>query len=738
MDNARDKLEMYKEEAKRNAEIERINDEISSRNQKIVNLRHGIELRKGIIERNTEELREAENKYKNERKFLTRLKKRGDDFEINRLKRSMDYYKKTIEIATKESGEKESEIKKLEEEIKALEEKLSSLSVRETTESIFELDEKGRLIIDGSIQVKAESIGFENNNEEDLMIVHVTNFFPQNHTILNNYNGNKTGEFVISYEGVKTRVSSLSHRHTVHFTLNNVVQSTGDGAGTWGDEKYIILEPFRYHKQDNIRCLNPGDSYIYGDIHFGDEAILLVRKEAYDELSEEIKNSYNIILFEGSAEKAVKQMLVQLGYPIYETNANTPSHANSKEGYAENALNGKNIAINYMLDNKWNGKSKLKLSEEDIINLFKIITTGKFLSESGDYCYLSNDFSAIINGHIDELLKYAENNNFDLNCDVLRFIIGTGLYKASDGNYSFKSDDEVYNSIIDLDVTKIDFNFYKDFIKMLEKHSNDKRPIVPIDTDIKISDLTSFKNHKMARRFVNEVTNMLNKHVTVMSNSDKKNYLFDLVCIDNDGIILDVYISAEIYDFIKNNYDVLESVNDDFQNAYRIKMSGNTIEEVLKQVEELARQAGNYFKQNSQVAEQGLKQDQEPYIPLDMNENIYKVKESLAREINSIINSYQTKIKGYPEKSYDIKVDYVGIWDIELIVKVGVETYDFIKENYSIKEAKPTDFVKPFNEYKISIEGENVGEVIAKVQELVKTASDYVNEETKSVTGRSR
>ncbi len=746
MDNVRDKLEMYKEEVKINAEIERvnveiekINAEITSRKQKIFELRYGIRIKKERIEINIKELRKAEEEYKNERRFLTRLKKRGNDFEINRLKHSMDYYKETIEIATKESEEKESEIKRLEEEIKALEEKLSSFHVRETTESIFKLDEKGRLIIDGSIPVKAKDIGFENSSEEDLMMVHVTNFFPQNHTILNNYNGNKIGEDIIDYEGVKAKVSALSHRHTVHFTLNNVVHSTGDGAGTWGREKYIVLEPFKYHTKDKICALCLEDSFIYGDIHFGDGAILLVRKEAYGELSEEIKNSYNIVLFEGSAERAVKQMLVQLGYPIFdnEAAANAAGHSHSPEGRSEDALNSRDLAINYMFDANWDGKSEIKLSEEDVINLFKIITSCGILSRG---------ISMVTERCYGDLQRYARENNFDINFNVLNFIIGTGLYKASDGSYSFKSDDEVYETIKKLYDTKdyeINFDFYKDFIKLLEKHSNDKKPIVPLDTDRKISDLASFKNHQMARSFVNEINNIFSKYVTE-NNELVNSYSFFCKYIENDGIVLGVNVGNNLYDFINGNYNVLGVDRDDnYQLFYDIKITGSTVGEVLNQVEELAKTASNYFKQNSQVVEQkqnsqAIIQDQESDIPLDMNEKIYKVKEGLAREINSIINSYQTKIMYYPEKSYDIKVDYVGWYGVELTVKVGVETYDFIKENYSIKEAKPTDFVKPFNEYKISIEGENVGEVIAKVQELVKTASDYVNEETKSVTGRSR
>lgn len=738
MDNARDKLEMYKEEAKINTEIERVNDEIRSRKQKIVNLQYDIEQKKERIERNIKELREAENKYKNERKFLTRLKKRGNNKGIIEAKYNVDSKKSFIESETKKLEEKELEIKKLEEEIKSLEDKLSSLPIKKTTESIFKLDEKGRLIIDSSLPVKAESVGFEELNKngyseiaDKMMMVHVTDFFPQNHTILNNYEGKKMGSDIFDYEGVKIRLSTVIHRHTIHFTLNNVVHSTGDGAGTWGREKYIVLEPFKYHTKDKICNLGPEDSYIYGNIYFGDEAILLVRKEAYDELSEEIKNSYNIVLFEGSAEKAVKQMLVQLGYPIFNNACakDAAGHSYSPESYSENVLNRRNLAINYMFDTNWDGKSEIKLSEEEVVELFKIIT-------KCDQMYIS--FLRIMDEYYDTI--YRENDK--VNIAVLRFILGTGLYKNNDGSYSFKSDDEVYEVVKKLHDTrdyKVDLNFYEDFIKVLKKRSNDKKTIIPLDTDRKISDLTSFKNHQMARSFVNELNNIVSKYIITIDDELENSYQVSLNCIENDGIVLLVSVGNNLYNFINENYNVLDSYRvDDYKLDYEIKITGSTISEILKQVEEIVKTASSYIKQNSQVVEQGLKQEQEADIPLDMNEKIYKVKERLAKEINSIINSYQTKIMYYPEKSYDIKVDYVGIWDIELIVKVGVETYDFIKENYSIKEIKPTDFVKPFNEYKISIEGETVGEVIAKVQELVKTASDYITEESKSVTGRSR
>ena len=87
---------------------------------------------------------------------------------------------------------------------------------------------------------------------ENVYMVHLTDFFPKNHRILSTYDGNKISskdkegnEIVVSLNGNKKSVIVPSHRHTVHFTLNTVVEQAKDGAGDWSDCPIAVIEPFK-------------------------------------------------------------------------------------------------------------------------------------------------------------------------------------------------------------------------------------------------------------------------------------------------------------------------------------------------------------------------------------------------------------------------------------------------------------------------------------------------------------
>lgn len=614
MDTVKDKLEKYKEEADRNSKIESVNAEIKDISSKLSELNLDRKTKIGIIEAHLKSLKEAEMEYKKEKNFFVRLIKLGNSSQIANAKRKTEYLKSNIERTTKDLNKIEDEIKKLEAEIQNL--KTSILNL-ETTKSIFKLDEKGRLIIDDKSLVKTNDkyLSEINKNSDsnilnDLMIVHVTNFFPQNHTILNNYAGNKVGTQIVDYEGVPLKVPTRVHRHTVHFTLNSVVHSTNDGAGTWGNEKYIVLEPFKYHTNDRICSISDADSYIYGNINFGDEAILLVRKEAYEELSDEIKNKYNIVLFEGSAEENVKKILDQFGYPTFNNSngTNTGGHRQSLEYAIETALEAKNLAINYMLNINWDGESKLKLSEEEIVTLFNIISqNGQLSSCWGNLAYLDG---VIKNGN-DE-----QKNN--LNKKVLKFIISTGLFKNSDGSYSFKSDDEIYDTAKELKTSKdfkIDLNFCEEIANIIIKHNQNKPPIIPLNTESKLSDLINFKNHQMAKSFVVKLESILNECVTKNEYSAANSYRFGLDYIANDGIILNVYVGDNLTNFIDRSYsrykyELLdyEYVDNDKYTVFKLKIKGNSVQEVLSETTILVSLANFYAneKNNSKIYNQNM------------------------------------------------------------------------------------------------------------------------------------
>lgn len=107
-----------------------------------------------------------------------------------------------------------------------------------------------------------EVIRMDKVKDDDIYMVHCTNFFPKNHKILSTYDGNRIYSKKITNGKVSKNCITRSHRHTVHFSLNSVVANTGDGRGSWDDVNMIVVEPYKYHKNEFLRALIGFDSYI--------------------------------------------------------------------------------------------------------------------------------------------------------------------------------------------------------------------------------------------------------------------------------------------------------------------------------------------------------------------------------------------------------------------------------------------------------------------------------------------
>lgn len=109
-------------------------------------------------------------------------------------------------------------------------------------------------------------LGYDANK---IYMVHVTGYFPKNHKILSTYDGNKIydvnedGEKIKIYMGNEAKnVVVPSHRHTVHFTLNCVVENTKDGAGNWDGIPMAVVEPMKQHETQFL-SYGSGDSWTW-------------------------------------------------------------------------------------------------------------------------------------------------------------------------------------------------------------------------------------------------------------------------------------------------------------------------------------------------------------------------------------------------------------------------------------------------------------------------------------------
>ena len=159
--------------------------------------------------------------------------------EIEQLQKRISDDTKDLEYNSQLIKDLELKIKQLKEEMSLLEEKLQGFDFKP-----YESVKDNMLVITDSHETKWKRMSYADNEYkyDDFVMVHSTDFFPKDGKILTCYDGNKTGKTLIEYKGVVKEVQVLIHRHTVHFTLNSMVQNVAGGFGAWNNQNFIIVE----------------------------------------------------------------------------------------------------------------------------------------------------------------------------------------------------------------------------------------------------------------------------------------------------------------------------------------------------------------------------------------------------------------------------------------------------------------------------------------------------------------
>ena len=160
--------------------------------------------------------------------------------------------------------------------------KITQKQYNKQRERLLEIAKNSDFIIDASDETLNREIGeccnlvfSEENLEEELMIVHATDYFPKGGEIRTSRNSN-----VI--QGNEEYGKNFSHRNTLHFSLNHRV--TANDGGDWSDMKYIIMMPFKDLDKTNLASLNEVDSYVEGNLPLSHNTLILVNEENYEEL----------------------------------------------------------------------------------------------------------------------------------------------------------------------------------------------------------------------------------------------------------------------------------------------------------------------------------------------------------------------------------------------------------------------------------------------------------------------
>ena len=108
-----------------------------------------------------------------------------------------------------------------------------------------------------------------------------------------------------------------AYTSTLSFSLNGLVPD--DMNNKFSDMKIAVLEPIRYHQNEDYVNIDAIDTTINGSIKVSGDTILIIEKDYYLSLTEEEKinlmSHYKIELFIGSLKDAVTNTLRKYNYP---------------------------------------------------------------------------------------------------------------------------------------------------------------------------------------------------------------------------------------------------------------------------------------------------------------------------------------------------------------------------------------------------------------------------------------
>lgn len=273
--------------------------------------------------------------------------------------------------------------------------------------------------------------------ENETILVHSTDFFPANKTILSNADGNKKVSFEYQVDDdIYVEKHAINPRQTVHFCINGRVKDTGDGSGSWNNQKYIILEPYSYHKEEFVSGrIHGGDNFTNNSVKLSDKAILMVREDAYDLLTDEQKKMYHIVKYSGDANKCVDNLLTAMGVPVVENEANDANHHFSdyyaQESVLENRAKEVKLIKNIDLNNS---ERHYFFTTEEIALLYK---------RSSILNNLDVNVVKKINEELGLNEELFDNNSNWFKKSLANFIISHGVLKVDTNHYCLLSVNEI-------------------------------------------------------------------------------------------------------------------------------------------------------------------------------------------------------------------------------------------------------------------------------------------------------
>lgn len=412
----------YAESVEINNQIKEIEKQTTELQPKIENLRESIKRNQISLTVNNDYLKSIStirNKIFNRKHTLGMIS--DTEKKIESIKKTIEEY--TLELDSLEINLTEKQMKLS---------GLKSNPSRKNKESYLETDKDGLIVKDDRKNRGAYpevNPAYIDENLDKVVMVHSTDLFPRNHKILTNYDGNKVSTHPIKYQGVEKECLCFNHRHTSHFVLNNRVADTGDG-NSWGNQKFLIIEPLKFHVDQVVDYLNPSDTYTRGSVNLSNQAVIMVREDAYEEIPEEERQKYQIVKYHGDATQCLRNFLNLNGYDIFRTDANYPGHANSVYCTIEDNLNARDYITNYIKDNSYLSRENIELNKEEFFEMFNIYKQDSANMQS-EYFFT----------------RIAEET--DISPKFLNLFINAGTVFTEQG-ITFKNDEEILDMFLNL------------------------------------------------------------------------------------------------------------------------------------------------------------------------------------------------------------------------------------------------------------------------------------------------
>jgi len=280
----------------------------------------------------------------------------------------------------------------------------------------------------------------EIESKEDLVLLHVTDYFPEDMIIKTP----KDAKVMLDkeYEGHHYQVPR--QRETVHFTINGEVEN--NTGGSWNSAKYIIVVPFTAIDNNNFVGGTSTDFYSKGSVQIPDGSYIICSKSEAQKYKGKIRDGIHVVEIDSENVKGHgNQLITELGYKVEQIGF--WEWANSKDQKVVDSIIKKDFLPQAHF------ASKERRQESYMESLYSTAEIARIIKDNG--LDIGGRENALFNKHQTDMGGYivltSDRKNMEMFNEVLKSvadieippIVVDEIYSAKEGNIT----EEIKNRI---------------------------------------------------------------------------------------------------------------------------------------------------------------------------------------------------------------------------------------------------------------------------------------------------